>query len=431
MKLIDLAENKRITELTDLFQTVSSMRDPQAVQREFGRRIAVTQRVDGYVSISRRGLGNGEYKITRSMLTEDLLKDNPVNPWTAWEELPTHRGGLLGELIAEPTPKLIPELHLRGDPILGDALADFGSAMIAPLFDEGEALNWSMMLRRPTDAFSDADLGDFLMNGNAIGRLTRTLVMQQEVERLNTRLRNQLDEIASIQRALLPDKTPSIPRLNIAASYLTSNEAGGDFYDFFPMKDDHWGFCIADVSGHGAGAATVVAMMQALLHGSDERLRGPAATMRYLNRQLTAKKIASNFVTALVGSWDPRGARLTISNAGHHFPTVRHTSGDVEEARGAHEIPLGILDDVGYEQETIELNDGDTIVLYTDGITEAFSPPPDREMFGLERLHQALRECSGEPSCVINSIHERLYQHTREMSRDDDQTIVAMRVGDA
>ena len=428
MKLIDLSSNDRIASMTDLLRTVSGMKDPQAVQREFGKRLGPGQNLDGYLAVSRRGLPDGRYKITRRMLGRDQFEQNNVDPWRHWDDLPTHEGGFLAELIAAPEPKLFGELFLRNDPVLGDDLAEFGSAMVTPLFDQGEALNWSIPLRRAPNAFSVTEIEEFLMRGNVIGRMTRNLVIQQEIERLNERLRSQLDQIASIQQSLIPNRLPPIPGLSLAASYLTSNEAGGDYYDFFPMGNGSWGFCVADVSGHGAGAATVVAMMNAILHGSEEKHRGPAAVAAHLNRQLSAKRIESNFVTGLFGCWDPAGRRLTLTNAGHHCPTVRSNSGDVTEIQGGHDIPLGIVDEVGYEQAEVTLDPGDTVVMYTDGITEAFSPPPEREMFGLRRLHDALRDCSGEPPCVIESIHEGLYAHTGVRTRDDDQTIVAMRV---
>jgi sigma-B regulation protein RsbU (phosphoserine phosphatase) len=386
------------------------------------------------MGISRRGLGPGQYKITRKMLSTRDIATNQVDPWATWDQIPVHSGGLIGDLISTPTPKLITELFLRGDPVVGDELAEFGSAMIAPLFDDGEALNWGFMLRHKENDVSERDVEEFIMRGNTIGRMTRVLVVQKEVEALNARLQAQLDEIASIQKALLPDRLPDIPGLSLAASYLTSNDAGGDYYDFFPIEGDRWGFCVADVSGHGAGAATVVAMMHAMLHGTEEKHRGPAAVLRYLNRQLASNRIGTAFVTALFGAWDPRDRRLFVSNAGHHLPTLRRASGDVDQIAGGHDIPLGIMDDVGYEQVDVTLDRGDTVVLYTDGITEAFSPPPRREMFGLSRLQDALRHCSGEPTCVIDSIHGWLFEHTGgARTRDDDQTIVAMRVveGDA
>lgn len=428
MKETDLSTNGRLHQVRDLLQIVSGLEDPQQVQLEFGRRMTVIDKVDSYISISVRGLNPGEYKITRMLLSNEALDVNPVNPWKQWEEIPLHTGGFIGEMIKDPTPKLFSNFYLQGDPVFGDRLAKYGSALVIPLFDSGAALNWSLILRVAPNAFSEHDAEDYLMQGNLIGRMTRNLVIQQQINELNAKLTEQLDEIAAIQRSLLPERLPELPGMSVAASYLTSLQAGGDYYDFFPLDDGRWGMIVADVSGHGAGAATVVAMLSSMIHAYPERHRGPGALLTHLNQQLAAKNISSSFVTAFMGVWAPDDRVLTFSNAGHHYPTRRSFRGEVGQIQGAHDVPLGVLPDVRYEQSEVMLDRGETVVMYTDGITEAFSPPPDREMFGVQRLVQAVRDCTGFPSCVIESIHDRLFQHTKARTRDDDQTIVAMRV---
>lgn len=428
MKQLDLTHNPRIGRITDLLHTVSGLTDPQAVQLEFGRRLADVSRVDGYVSISVRGLPDGQYKITRKMLRPEVIAANPVNPWNVWDQIPAHTGGFIGDAIRDQELKVYSEFHLAGDPVFGDELAEFGSAMLTPLFDQGKALNWSLMLRRERNAFTERDAEEFLMRGNIVGRMTRNLVIQQEIEALNRRLRDQLDQISALQKSLLPSKLPDIPRLSMAASYLTSLEAGGDYYDFFRIDDDTWALWVADVAGHGAGAATQVAMMHGILHAYPHHDKGPALALQHLNTQLTQTAVESSFVTALAAQWNARTRRLTIANAGHHLPSWRTPDGEVRQIETAREVPLGIMGGVQYEQDTVELHDADTVVLYTDGITESFSPPPERAMFGLDGLHGALRDCSGEPPCVIESIHERLFEHTHSRERADDQTLLALRV---
>ena len=91
-------------------------------------------------------------------------------------------------------------------------------------------------------------------------------------------------------------------------------------------------------------------------------------------------------------------------------------------------MPLGIIDEAGYGEVAVPLGRRETLVFYTDGITEAFSPPPSKQMFGVEGIKSALVECDAEPLCVIENIHEHLYDHTNSRDRADDQTIVAVRV---
>lgn len=428
MPPLDLSANARLREIGSLLQTVSGLDDPQAVQREFRARLGSLNAVEKYLSLSRRGLEPGSFKITRAFMGPGDERAHSFDPWSAWDELPVHSSGWLAEVIADDEPKLFTDLRVADDPALGDRFADMRSAMAAPLFDEGVALNWSVMFRREPSAFTEADLEDHLLRGNLIGRMTKNLITQRRVRALNDRLQAQLDEISAIQRSLLPERLPRVPGLDLAASYLTSTQAGGDYYDVFPTAHDRWGLVIADVSGHGAGAATVVAMLNALLHSHHKPADGPAALLSYLNDELAAKDIQSNFVTALALEWDPADRTVRHANAGHHPPSRRRPSGEVVGLAGPADVPLGIVPAVAYEQGRTPLEPADTLVLYTDGVTEAFSPPPEREMFGVHRLNEALAACSGEPACVIDSIHERLYAHTGERTRDDDQTILALRL---
>lgn len=427
MEVIDVSGDERIAGYLNLLQSVSRATEPVEVQRRFGHLLLADPGILATVSVSVRGLGPGEYKITRLQRREEFGKPW-TDPWAHWSELPVHTGGFIGRVIETNAPKIVRHLQLSDDPVLGPRLSHAGSAFVNPLFDEGEALNWSITFRAEPEGLDPANAAEVFLRGNIIGRMTKTLVLAKQARALNARLTEQLEQIAQIQRSLLPDEIPAIPGLSIAASYLTSNEAGGDYYDFFDMGSDRWGVIVADVSGHGAGAATVMAMLQTILHGFHDRRSGPAAMLEHANRQLLAKRIESNFVTAFFGVFDERRRCLKYANAGHNRPRIRRSEGGVESIEGAASLPIGIIEDPGYEVGTLDIAPGDTLVLYTDGITEAFAPAPRKEMFGEERLAQALRDCSGSPECVIDSIHERLYQHTSSMDRADDQTLVAVRV---
>ena len=423
-----IGETDRLNEIADLMRTVSALSDPQAVQREFSRRMTSFTRTEGYLALSRRGLPQGQFKITRAMLDPKAMRDNTVNPWQAWDDLPTQTGGFLGAAIADDRPKYFPDVRIENDPVLGNRITAFRSVVVTPLFDEGQALNWGIILRHAPDAFTHDEIEEFLYRGNLIGRMTRNLIIRGEVERLNRELTAQLQEIAAVQRALLPDRTPAVPGLSIASSFLTSLHAGGDYFDYFDLTDGRWGVLIADVAGHGAGAATVVAMLSSILHAYAPRADGPVDMLANANRELVRKNLESNFVTAFLAFFDEHRREVVYANAGHHRPLIHHAGGSVTELRDAASMPLGIVDDNSFTEAGCIIEPGQTVVMYTDGITEAFSPDPKRDMFGVQRLHDALRTCTGEPTCVIESIHRRLFEHTGSRDRDDDQTIVAVRV---
>ncbi len=420
--------NEELHETADLLRVVSAIHDPQELQRVFSQRLRDISDTDGYIALSRRGLGEGEFKITRQLLNHETIETNPVDPWREWESLTVHSGGWIGGIIERGEPRLFSDLQLRGDPVLGDQLAGFNSAAAVPLFDEGEATNWGIMLRREARSFTQKDLHDLLMRGNLIGRMTRNLVIRKEVESLNNRLMQQMQEIAQIQMSLLPERTPSVRGLDIATSYLTSDEAGGDYYDFFEYPDGRFAVVIADVSGHGAGAATVMAMFQTMLHNHAHDDATPGELLRLANRSLVSKKLDGNFITAFLAVIDPTRRHITYANAGHHAPLRHRANGSLDQLALARAAPLGVLGDMTFGEDETTLDAGDTLVLFTDGITEAFSPEPTREMFGMDGLRRSLEACTGMPGCVVDSIHEALYAHTRSRQREDDQTIVAVRI---
>ncbi len=427
MRPVDLSLNPKIGRYVDLLRRVSRHTEPADVQREFANLVRFERSFDGMISVSVRGLPRGQYKVTRLNLDDDVGTVT-INPWQQWDSIAAHSGGFIGQVIETPEPKIIQHMNIARDPALGDRLARFGSCFVNPLYDDGEALNWSLTFRLNPEGYTADDVVTGLLRGNIIGRMTKTLVVAKQVRELNAKLTAQLEEIAQIQRSLLPDRLPDVPGLSIATSYLTSNESGGDYYDFFDMGKGQLGVIVADVSGHGAGAATVMAMLQTILHGYQERARGPAAMLEHANRELLRKRIESSFVTAFIGVIDRERGSLTYSNAGHNRPEHRLRTGATVALEGAASVPLSILDNPEYRNATTPLTTGETLVLYTDGITEAFSPPPNREMFGTNRLREALAACSGEPDCVIESIHQRLFDHTRSRDRVDDQTLVAMKV---
>ncbi|MEZ6317250.1 MAG: PP2C family protein-serine/threonine phosphatase [Phycisphaerales bacterium] len=171
-------------------------------------------------------------------------------------------------------------------------------------------------------------------------------------------------------------------------------------------------------------------MLRAILHAYEGDDRSPVSIMRFCNQKLFAARLDGSFTTAFYATLDTRTGELTWARCGHNPPRLRRADGSVVALDCAGALPLGVTDDPPLEQADVVMHPGDTLVLYTDGITEAFAPHAprgSRDMFGTRRLDQALTECSGRPSCVVDSIHSALYAHTGVMDRDDDQTLVVVR----
>jgi sigma-B regulation protein RsbU (phosphoserine phosphatase) len=427
MRRVETSESQDLSVLVEMLREVSTVQDPVALVNRFGRHFWKIRPLDLMISLSRRGLPDGSYKITRAVRPGEVTAHSPrVDPWRDWDRLPTHTGGFLGAVISRPEPQLFHNLRVIDDPALGGALAEMGSGMASPLFDDGEPLNWNLYFHRDPAFYTTDHLADHFLTTNLVGTATRNLLAVNRAEELNRRLTAQLEAVARVQQALLPTKVPRIAGLKIATSYLTSNEAGGDYYDFFSLPDERWGILIADVAGHGAAAATVMAMLHAILHSYEGPDFAPGAVLRFANRRLASSRIDSTFVTAFFGVYEPQTGRLTYARAGHNPPRLKRGDfGEVVSVDDAPGLPLGITDDYEIETSQIVLHHHDTLVLYTDGITEAFDAA--REQFGIAGLDAALVGCSGDPECVVDSVHKALYKHTGSLSRDDDQTIVAIR----
>ncbi len=428
-------QSDRIGLLLETMRRVSEAREPNEAVHAFGTGMnRLREPVDLLLAISVRGLEPGQYKITRVIHSRDFDERHPTardlpNPWRDWADIPVRTGGFIGGMIAEGSPRLIHDIDLSADPEIAELAGSMRSVMAVPAFDSGEALNWQVHFRERAHGFTEEDLERTLLTGNLFGSMTRNLVAIKEIETLHERLRIQFEQIANIQRALLPRKSPHIPGLSIATSYLTSDLAGGDYYDFFELSDGRWAVLIADVAGHGAGAATVMAMLHAVLHAYPDMRSGPANVMAYANDRLLHAQMQSSFVTAIFGVYDPKERSFTYARAGHPEPRVKDTrTGVVRTLDGPATFPLGIVPEFPVEEARCVLEPGETIVLYTDGITEAFNS--DGEMFSETGLDAALTICSGEPDCVVDTVHSALYKHTGERTRADDQTLVVLRVLD-
>jgi sigma-B regulation protein RsbU (phosphoserine phosphatase) len=263
------------------------------------------------------------------------------------------------------------------------------------------------------------------------GRGTTNLVLRNQLTLALASLDRELQTVGNIQRSLLPQKLPSIPGFDLAADYITSAQAGGDYYDFFPLADGSWGIFIADVAGHGTPAAVLMAVTHALAHSQPGTHTPPDELLKYLNTQLARSYTRGGaFVTAFYAVLDPNARTLTYARAGHNPPRlVRGESILSLDEVGA--LPLGIFADQCYPQITIPLERSDVLLLYTDGITEAKAPlngHSTHDLYGVERLDELLlkcRPCTAQK--CIDCIRKDVAAFCKEMPTTDDQTTIVIR----
>jgi sigma-B regulation protein RsbU (phosphoserine phosphatase) len=434
------ASSERVAVLMELVGSLSRATGPQEIYDRFRQGMLTLLVYDGYVSLSTRGLQPGEYKITRferanaktGGLEQAIIGSD--NPWRDFPEMPVMRGGFIGELIRSAWPQIIHDLDVRDDPHVGALFAPYRSLRAIPLFDNGEPLNWSIALAKRPNAFTVEGLEEAILRANLVGGMIKNSLMAQELRAAHDRINKEVEQIAGIQRALLPDPLPKIEGVKVAASYATSELAGGDYYDFFPI--DHrgdgapdpsgrWGILIADASGHGPSAAVVMAMLHAILHAYPGRDDDPVDALAHANRHLCEKRIEGSFVTAFYGIYDARKRTLTYARAGHHPPLVKRgpVTARLDAVGG---LPLGIDPEATFQAARAEFKRGETLVFFTDGVTEAMDARG--RMFGIAGIEKALADCTGAAECTIDSIGAALRAHQRGGKIKDDQTIVAMEI---
>ena len=382
----------RMALIVETMREMSCQTDPQAMVRVYGKRVRELLPIDRSVSISRRGLGPPEYRITRSSTW-----DRVVNPWNEKDRLPLFSGGLLGELIYGDEPRIIENLEVAPNDPAFEYFDRQHSLMAIPMFDQGTALNMTVLMRTEPAAFSYEQFPEWVWFSNLFGRATHNLVLSGQLREAYNAVDQELKVVGDIQRSLLPAQLPKIPTMDVAAFYQTSRRAGGDYYDFFPLPEGEWGIFVADVSGHGTPAAVLMAITHCIAHTRPGPPTPPAEVLNYLNHHLGTWYTAytGSFVTAFYGIYDPAKRRLGYACAGHNPPRVKSCQTQMLSIlNGVNGLPLGVDLTEHYEHCAVELRPGDQVVFYTDGITEARNPAG--ELFGTNRLDEALKACGTE-----------------------------------
>jgi sigma-B regulation protein RsbU (phosphoserine phosphatase) len=233
-----------------------------------------------------------------------------------------------------------------------------------------------------------------------------------------------------IQQAILPRIFPPFPenaeQMDIAASMNAAKDVGGDFYDFFRIDDDHIGFVIADVSGKGVPAAIFMAVSRTLIRATGIRGVSPSECITYSNGLLEKESVNNMFVTVFYGIYNIKTGEIKYTNAGHNPPYVLKQDGSLEKLPVTGNMAIGLFGDFEYHEDTLQLESGDTLLLYTDGVTEAINTL--EEEFREERLEETLKK-SANQSCqqIIDTIKADVKAFADGAEQSDDITLLALK----
>ncbi len=287
----------------------------------------------------------------------------------------------------------------------------FGHSLGVLYLDSRRPAAFSKLDRQILDALA-ADAASILDNARLVIR-----------ERERQRMEEQINIARDIQQALLPRNFPDHPHFAVAGCNYPCLSVGGDYFDVFPLENNRTAFLIADVSGKGLGAALLTTMLQGALSamtlGTD-----PARVFNHVNRFLCDHAEVGRYATMFFGILDDDG-HLEFINAGHPSPfLIRH--GVAEEPFSEGSYPVGLVPEAEYTTARLKLEPGDTMVLFSDGVTEAMDP--DEQMFGVPRLKEVL---TGMTECPLDQVQkcvlEAVENFARGASQADDLTLLVVR----
>lgn len=246
------------------------------------------------------------------------------------------------------------------------------------------------------------------------------------------RLQAEMEEAAKIQTNLLPKAQPDIPGYEAAGLSLPHHDGvGGDYFDYIQEPDGSWGFVIADVSGKGMQAALLMVMLRTVLRSEIARQSNLLAMAMRLNALLYEGSIGDAYATFVYARLHVETGALTSVNAGHNYPIVLRCDGSVTQLEKGGSVvgmfPADVLSDIAeYQQETVQLHSGDTLLLYTDGVTDAVAP--NGEPFEEQRLHNLAREIrhvSANEMCI--KIRDAVAEFQGDTQQFDDLTLLVLK----
>ncbi|HEV2230497.1 MAG TPA: SpoIIE family protein phosphatase [Steroidobacteraceae bacterium] len=248
------------------------------------------------------------------------------------------------------------------------------------------------------------------------------------LEKAQAQLKAELEVARSLQLAILPAAFPARPGCQGAARMIPATTMGGDFYDFIELPDGQIGLVIADVSGHGVPAAFFMAVARTNLRELAVRHTDPGECLAQTNDTLCAQNPLDLFVTVFYCILDPRTGMLRYANGGHNPPYVRRAAGPIVSLDGAGGLVLGAMPGVRFPTHTAQLLRGDQLVLYTDGVTEAFNAA--QELYGAQRLVDEVHvHGSGTPAALVERICQSVTHFAGAAPQSDDITLTVLTWG--
>ena len=260
-----------------------------------------------------------------------------------------------------------------------------------------------------------------------IDEITMIWQSMQEHDQLIS-IQQDLQTAREIQQAILPKTFPPFPdrkEFSIFASMIAAKEVGGDFFDFFMIDNERLGFVIGDVSGKGVTAAIFMAVSRTLIRATGIKGISSEECMSYVNRLLCNESVSCMFVTVFYGILNTTSGEVEYVNAGHNPPYILSKK-EISKVEMTGDPILGCLEEFNYHSKKVQLNPGDLLFLFTDGVTEAFNI--HEELYGETRLEGFLQAHLAHPlEEVVKESNQEVFDFSTGVPQSDDITLLAIR----
>ncbi|WP_437201638.1 SpoIIE family protein phosphatase [Planctomicrobium sp. SH664] len=298
------------------------------------------------------------------------------------------------------------------------------SMMCVPMLDlQGEPVGViNIDTQNPLTQFKSEDLDIMVaVAGQAAlsyetAKLLNSYVQKQKQD-------NEMNIARNVQHALLPELLPEIGGYEFFASYDSAQAVGGDYYDVIPTPDGKIWLAFGDVAGKGVPASLVMSRMSSVVRSVSDFVTSAAEAVGRINDHMCAKAVEGRFITFVLIILDPKNNKMTWVNAGHMAPIVRKADGTLEEiGNDAVGVPIGVISGFPYEELERDLNPQETVVIYTDGVSEAMDPK--NALYGIDRLMKFIETGARKPSDLGVAIREDVRKHANGREQNDDITLM-------
>jgi sigma-B regulation protein RsbU (phosphoserine phosphatase) len=325
--------------------------------------------------------------------------------------------GIIGHVALKGDPVISPDV--RNDPRYVNAREETRSEMVAPIISNDEVIGVFDLESDKLNAYDQDDLQVLLLLASQVAIIIEKVMLHEQLIE-KKRLEGQLEVARQVQLELLPASDPKLEGFDICAWNFSTEEVSGDYYDWVSIYEDQIGLVIADVSGKGVPAALLMAFLRASLRAAIHIGYAPHISMAKVNFLLWESIERNQFVTAFYGVLDASNKTLAYTNAGHNPPLVMNRDGTAYFIeRGG--LPLGMFRNTRYYEYYQSIEPGQTLVLYTDGVTEATGIKD--EEYGRDRLEEAVRanrHLSAKE--LITAIQQDVLAWTDGRGASDDMT---------